>query len=68
MNRAGSTACSPGDRDLASVANLIGDPARAAILAALAGGQALSAGDLARQAGVQPATASAHLRRLIEAG
>jgi DNA-binding transcriptional ArsR family regulator len=63
-----SPACSPADRDLASVANLIGDPARAAMLAALAGGRALPAGELARLAGVQPATASAHLRRLIEGG
>src|SRR5262245_39980465 len=68
MNKDVSTACSPADRDLASVANLIGDPARAAMLAALAGGRALPAGELARQAGVQPATASAHLRRLIEGG
>lgn len=61
-------AYSPGDRDLASVADLIGDPARAAMLAALAGGRALPAGELARRAHVHPATASAHLRRLVEGG
>jgi DNA-binding transcriptional ArsR family regulator len=56
------------DRHLAPVANLIGDPARAAMLAALAGGRALPAGELARRAGVHPATASTHLRRLTEGG
>jgi DNA-binding transcriptional ArsR family regulator len=58
----------PTDRDLASIADLIEDPARAAMLAALAGGRALPAGELARRAGVQPATASTHLRRLTEGG
>jgi len=38
------------------------------MLAALAGGRALPAGELARRAGVQPGTASVHLRRLTEAG
>jgi DNA-binding transcriptional ArsR family regulator len=56
------------DRDLASVAALIGDPARAAMLGALAGGRALPAGELARRAGVSPATATVHLRRLVEGG
>jgi DNA-binding transcriptional ArsR family regulator len=56
------------DRDLASVAALFSDPARAAMLAALAGGQALPAGELARRAGVHPATATAHLRRLVDGG
>jgi DNA-binding transcriptional ArsR family regulator len=56
------------DRDLAPVAALIGDPTRIAILAALAGGHALPAGELARLAGVRPATATAHLRRLVDGG
>ena len=56
------------DRDLAAVAVLIGDPARAAMLNALATGMALPAGELARRAGVRPATATAHLRRLVEGG
>jgi DNA-binding transcriptional ArsR family regulator len=57
-----------GERDLAPVAALIGDPARIAMLAALAEGRALPAGDLARRAGIRPATATAHLRRLVEGG
>jgi DNA-binding transcriptional ArsR family regulator len=56
------------DRDLAPVASLIGDPTRIAILAALAEGHALPAGELARRAGVHPATATAHLRQLVEGG
>jgi len=56
------------DRDLAPVASLIGDPTRIAILAALAEGHALPAGELAHRAGVHPATATAHLRRLVEGG
>lgn len=56
------------DRDLAPVASLIGDSARIAILGALAEGHALPASELARRAGVRPATATAHLRRLVEGG
>jgi DNA-binding transcriptional ArsR family regulator len=56
------------DRDLAATAALIGDPTRAAMLAALASGRALPAGELARTAGVRPATATVHLRRLVEGG
>lgn len=52
--------------DLAVVAQLIGEPARAAMLLALLSGQALPAGELAAQAGVSPQTASAHLARLVE--
>jgi DNA-binding transcriptional ArsR family regulator len=59
---------SRGDRDVAPIAALFGDPARAAMLAALTAGHALPAGELARAAGVHPATATAHLRRLIDAG
>jgi DNA-binding transcriptional ArsR family regulator len=58
----------PRERDLAPVAELLGDPARVTMLAALAGGRALPAGELARQAGVHPATATAHLRRLADGG
>lgn len=58
----------PADRDLAAVAVLFGDPARAAMLAALADGRSLPAGELARRAGVRPATATAHLRRLVDGG
>ena len=56
------------DRDLAAVGALVGDPARAAMLGALAGGVALPAGELARRAGVHPATATGHLRRLVDGG
>jgi DNA-binding transcriptional ArsR family regulator len=64
-----SEACSsPDGRNLTSIADVIDDPARAAMLAALAGGRALPAGELARRAGVQPTAASAHLRRLTQAG
>jgi DNA-binding transcriptional ArsR family regulator len=64
-----SAACAPqDDRNLASIFNVIEDPALSAMLAALAGGRALPAGELARRAGVRPAAASAHLRQLTEAG
>lgn len=56
------------DRNLGPVASLIGDPTRIAILAALADGHALPAGELAHRAGVHPATATAHLRQLVEGG
>lgn len=56
------------DPNLAEVALLIGEPARAAMLLALLGGQALPAGELAARAGVTPQTASAHLARLVEGG
>jgi DNA-binding transcriptional ArsR family regulator len=56
------------DPDLASVAGLIGDPSRAAMLAALLGGLSLPAGELARCAGISPQTASGHLARLVDGG
>ncbi len=52
---------------IAPVAALAGDPARANMLAALLGGEALTAGELAREAGVTAQTASSHLAKL-EAG
>ncbi|WP_180285345.1 ArsR/SmtB family transcription factor [Azospirillum oleiclasticum] len=52
---------------IAQVASLIGDAARANMLAALMGGQALTAGELARHAGVTAATASGHLAKLADA-
>jgi len=54
--------------DIARVAALMGDPARANMLSALMGGQALTAGELAREAGITPQTASAHLARLEDGG
>jgi DNA-binding transcriptional ArsR family regulator len=52
----------------AEVAALAGDPARAGILHALLDGRALTAGELARVAGITPQTASGHLARLTAAG
>lgn len=54
--------------DIATVAALLGDPARANMLTALLAGQALTAGELAREAGVTPQTASSHLARLTAGG
>ncbi len=53
---------------IATVASLIGDPARANMLAALMGGMALTATELAREAGVTASTASGHLARLLGGG
>jgi DNA-binding transcriptional ArsR family regulator len=50
---------------LSSVANLLGDPGRAAILLRLMGGVALPAGELAATANVAPQTASEHLAKLV---
>ena len=58
----------PGDADIASVAALMGEPARAAVLKALADGRALAATTLADEAKVAPSTASGHLARLVEGG
>jgi len=57
-----------GEPDLASVAALIGDPSRAAMLMSLADGRALPAGELAAVAGLSLSGASAHLARLLEGG
>lgn len=53
--------------DIAMVASLVGDPARANMLTALLSGRALTATELAQEAGVTPQTASSHLAKL-EAG
>lgn len=50
------------------MASLLADPARAAMLQALMGGEALTAGELAKVAGITAPTASAHLSRLAEGG
>src|SRR5689334_9614792 len=54
--------------DIARIAALLGDPARANMLTALLGGVALSAGELAREAGVTAQTASSHLAKLSQGG
>jgi len=57
-----------GDADIASVAAVMGNPARGAMLSELMGGRSLPAGELARAARVSPSTASEHLARLNAAG
>lgn len=52
----------------AETAALVGDPARANMLAALMDGRALTATELAHTAGITPQTASGHLARLTDAG
>ncbi|MBK8160153.1 MAG: helix-turn-helix transcriptional regulator [Rhodospirillaceae bacterium] len=52
---------------LAEVTALIGDPARANMLAALMDGRALTASELAYVAGIGASTASAHLAKLQDA-
>ncbi|MGE0310129.1 MAG: ArsR/SmtB family transcription factor [Lautropia sp.] len=53
---------------IARIGLLIGEPARTAMLVALMHGQALTAGELARSAGVTASTASEHLAQLVAAG
>jgi len=53
--------------DIAGVASLIGDRARAAILMSLMSGRALTATELARAADVTKQTASSHLAKLVDA-
>ena len=53
---------------IARVAALVGDPARANMLTALLDGHALTATELALEAGVTPQTASTHLARLVDGG
>jgi DNA-binding transcriptional ArsR family regulator len=52
---------------IAEVAALVGDPARANILCELLGGRALTATELAFAAGVTPQTTSGHLGKLLGA-
>lgn len=50
---------------ISTVATLIGERARADMLAALMDGRALAAGELANEAGITPQTASQHLAMLV---
>jgi DNA-binding transcriptional ArsR family regulator len=52
---------------MVAIAALIAEPSRARMLQALLGGVALTAGELAREAGIAPSSASAHIAAL-EAG
>ena len=54
--------------NIARVAALVGEPARAEILTALLADRALTAGELAGIAGVTKQTVSGHLARLVDAG
>ncbi len=63
MDRNGS-----GDANIAAVASLLADPARATIMIARSDGRALPAGELARLVHVAPSTASSHLSKLAEGG
>lgn len=53
---------------IASVGALVGDPARANMISALMGGGALTASELALEAGVTLPTASSHLGKLTSGG
>ena len=52
----------------ATVASLVGDPARAGMLHALMDGRALTASELAHVAHITPQTASGHLARMTAVG
>ena len=54
--------------DIAHVAALIGDPARANMLTALMSGKALTVSELAEEAGVTVQTASSHLSKMDTGG
>lgn len=53
---------------IVGIAALIGDQARASMLTALMGGQALTATELAGEANITKQTASSHLGKLLDAG
>src|SRR6201994_1278866 len=54
--------------DITIIASLVGDPARANMLTALMSGRALTASELAQEAGIMPQTASSHLSKLEGGG
>lgn len=54
--------------NIALVASLVGDPARANMLTALMSGRALTASELAQEAGVTLQTTSSHLSKLEQGG
>lgn len=54
--------------DFAAVAKLLASPVRSAVIDALMEGRALTAGELARIAGVRPSTVSEHLSQLLDGG
>lgn len=52
--------------NIAAIAAMVGDPARANMLTALLNGDAFTASELALEAGVTKQTASSHLSKLVE--
>ncbi|HEX7048516.1 MAG TPA: winged helix-turn-helix domain-containing protein [Gammaproteobacteria bacterium] len=56
------------DDGLAGIGALLADRSRSAMLMLLMDGRAYTAGELARAAGIAPATASHHLDKLLHAG
>ncbi len=58
----------PVQAGFSKIAALLADPAREAMLVALADGLALPAGELADVAGITSQSASGHLRKLVEGG
>jgi DNA-binding transcriptional ArsR family regulator len=58
----------PDTPNFAAIAALAGEPARASMLTALVDGRALTATELAIEAGVVPSTASSHLGKMLSAG
>jgi DNA-binding transcriptional ArsR family regulator len=54
--------------DLARIASTVGDPRRIQMLVLLMEGRALTAKELALGAGIEPATATSHLKRLVDDG
>ena len=57
-----------GDVDIATIGGVLADPGRCRMLLALSDGRSLAAHALAAEAGVTPATASAHLGKMLAAG
>lgn len=53
---------------ISSVAALLGDPSRSSMLAALMGGKALTATELALESDITASTASSHLGKLVSGG
>jgi DNA-binding transcriptional ArsR family regulator len=54
--------------DLARIASTVGDPRRIQMLVLLMEGRALTAKELALGVGIEPATATSHLKRLLDDG
>lgn len=54
--------------DIAAIAAMVGDPARANMLTALLNGDAFTASELSLEAGVTKQTASSHLSKLVDGG